>query len=32
MQFIDNFVCGIGNVFVKFHQETLYIIQTIDVQ
>ena len=27
MQFIDNFVCGIGNIFVKFHQETLSTIQ-----
>ena len=32
MKFIDNFVYGIGNTFVKFHQETLSIIQNIKVQ
>ena len=32
MQFIDNFVCGTGNIFVKFHRETLSIIQNIEVQ
>ena len=32
MKFIDYFVCGIGNIFVKFHQETLSIIQNIEVQ
>ena len=31
-KFMDNFVCGIGNIFVKFHQETLFIIQNIEVQ
>ena len=25
--FIDNFVYGIGNILVKFHQEALSIIQ-----
>ena len=32
IKFIDNFVYGIGNIFVKFHQETLSIIQNIEVQ
>ena len=32
MKFIDNFVCGIGNIFVKFHQETVSTIQIIEVQ
>ena len=32
MKFIDTFVCGIGNIFVNFHQETLSIIQNIEVQ
>ena len=32
VKFIDNFVCGVGNIFVKFHEETLSIIQNIEVQ
>ena len=32
MKFIDNFVCGIGNIFVKFYKETLSVIQNIEVQ
>ena len=32
IKFIDNFVCSIGNMFVKFHQEILSIIQNIEVQ
>ena len=32
MKFIDNFVCGISNIFVKCHQDTLSIIQNIEVQ
>ena len=30
MKFINNFVCSIGNIFMKFHQETLSIIQNIE--
>ena len=29
LKFIDSFVCGIGNIYVKFNQETLFIIQNI---
>ena len=32
MKFIDNFVCSIGNICGKFHQETLFIIQNIVVR
>ena len=32
IKFVDNFVCGIGNISVKFHQETLFIIQNIVLQ
>ena len=28
MKFIDNFLCGIGNIFVKFHQES-YLLHRI---
>ena len=27
IKFIDNLVCGISNIIVKFYQETLFIIQ-----
>ena len=30
MKFIDNFVCGIGNIFLEFDKETLSIIQNIE--
>ena len=33
MKFIDNFVCGIDNIFVKFFRETLLsTIQNIEVE
>ena len=32
VKFIENFVCGIGNTFLKCHQETLSIVQNIEVQ
>ena len=31
MKLIDNFGFGVANIFVKFHQETLSIIQNIEV-
>ena len=31
MECIDHFVCGIGNIFVTFHQETLRILKYNDL-
>ena len=30
MKFIDNFVCGIGKIYGKYYQDTLFIIQNIE--